>query len=273
MIYGLDSGPTVSVRGTRRAGSLISISISSLSSLSSCDSAADDDVLNHLYAEKAPSSVIRRRQKKDINEGVVSVCVTIALSVVSQNVHTGPAQCGAGARGRAAPTRGLARSAGELDDLAGTCAPSILGLTFHDEAPSFAAVHNRYNEFKRGRTDLTDYRREGRPSTATTEDSISAVWLMSLWCLVKHAFTCHGSRSLSPHHRRRSLTVSDQHRSWTVKILDPQPEVITLGEGVRRQWDNEIQSQHNGYNVFMYSVAGSLSPVSSHTASIVSPVY
>ncbi|GBP27602.1 Putative uncharacterized protein FLJ37770 [Eumeta japonica] len=53
-----------------------------------------------------------------------------------------------------------------------------LRLSFHDEAPSLATVYNRFNEFKRGRTDLTDDLREGRLSTATTEDNISAVRLM-----------------------------------------------------------------------------------------------
>ncbi|GBP91259.1 hypothetical protein EVAR_66953_1 [Eumeta japonica] len=37
---------------------------------------------------------------------------------------------------------------------------------------------NWFNEFKRGRTNLDDNVREGRPSTATTEDNISVVWLM-----------------------------------------------------------------------------------------------
>lgn len=50
-----------------------------------------------------------------------------------------------------------------------------LRLAFHDEAPSRATVYNWFNEFKRGRTNLTDALREGRPSTATTEDNISVV--------------------------------------------------------------------------------------------------
>lgn len=50
-----------------------------------------------------------------------------------------------------------------------------LRLAFHDEAPSRATVYNWFNEFKRGRTNLTDDLREGRPSTATTEDNISVV--------------------------------------------------------------------------------------------------
>lgn len=50
-----------------------------------------------------------------------------------------------------------------------------LRLAFHDEAPSRATVYNWFNEFKRGRTNLTDDVREGRPSTATTEDNISVV--------------------------------------------------------------------------------------------------
>lgn len=48
-------------------------------------------------------------------------------------------------------------------------------LDFHDEAPSRATVYNWFNEFKRGRTNLTDDLREGRPSTATTEDNIRVV--------------------------------------------------------------------------------------------------
>ncbi|GBP29222.1 Putative uncharacterized protein FLJ37770 [Eumeta japonica] len=55
-----------------------------------------------------------------------------------------------------------------------------LWLAFHDEAPPLAAVCNWFNEFKRGRTNLTDDLREGRPSTATTENDISAVRLMAL---------------------------------------------------------------------------------------------
>ncbi|GBP58972.1 hypothetical protein EVAR_97347_1 [Eumeta japonica] len=35
-----------------------------------------------------------------------------------------------------------------------------------------------FNEFKRGRTDLTEDLREGRPSTATTDDNVSALRLM-----------------------------------------------------------------------------------------------
>ncbi|GBP11279.1 Spermine oxidase [Eumeta japonica] len=41
-------------------------------------------------------------------------------------------------------------------------------LALHDESWSLAAVYNWFNEFKRGRTNLTDDLREGRPSTATT---------------------------------------------------------------------------------------------------------
>lgn len=50
-----------------------------------------------------------------------------------------------------------------------------LRLAFQDEAPSRATVYNWFNELKRGRTNITDDLREGRPSTATTEDKISAV--------------------------------------------------------------------------------------------------
>ncbi|GBP89129.1 hypothetical protein EVAR_67925_1 [Eumeta japonica] len=46
-----------------------------------------------------------------------------------------------------------------------------LRLTFHDEAPSLDTVYNRLKEFRRGRANLTDDLREGRPPTATTEDS------------------------------------------------------------------------------------------------------
>ncbi|GBP51619.1 hypothetical protein EVAR_96215_1 [Eumeta japonica] len=48
--------------------------------------------------------------------------------------------------------------------------PRLSGeVTFHDESPFLATVSNRFNEFKRGRTNLTDDLREGRPSRATTE--------------------------------------------------------------------------------------------------------
>ncbi|CAK1603195.1 unnamed protein product [Parnassius mnemosyne] len=50
-----------------------------------------------------------------------------------------------------------------------------LRLAIHDEAPSRATVYNWFNEFKRGYSNLTDDLREGRPSTATTEDNISVV--------------------------------------------------------------------------------------------------
>lgn len=53
-----------------------------------------------------------------------------------------------------------------------------LRLAFHDEAPSRATIYNWFNEFKRGRTNLTDDLREGRPSTATTENNISVVQRM-----------------------------------------------------------------------------------------------
>lgn len=53
-----------------------------------------------------------------------------------------------------------------------------LQLAFHDEAPSRATVYNWFNELKRGRTNLHDALREGRPSTAKTEDNISVVRCM-----------------------------------------------------------------------------------------------
>ncbi|GBP30337.1 Tyrosine-protein phosphatase non-receptor type 7 [Eumeta japonica] len=53
-----------------------------------------------------------------------------------------------------------------------------LRLAFHDEIPSHATVYNSFNDFKRDPTNLTDNLHEGRPSTATTEDNISAVQLM-----------------------------------------------------------------------------------------------
>ncbi|GBP37906.1 Putative uncharacterized protein FLJ37770 [Eumeta japonica] len=43
---------------------------------------------------------------------------------------------------------------------------------------SLATVYNWFNEFKRGRTNLTDDLRQGRPFMATIEDNISAVRLM-----------------------------------------------------------------------------------------------
>ncbi|GBP15979.1 hypothetical protein EVAR_12558_1 [Eumeta japonica] len=52
-----------------------------------------------------------------------------------------------------------------------------LRLAFYNEAPSFATFYNRLNEFKPGRTNLTEYLREGRPSMETTEH-ISAVRLL-----------------------------------------------------------------------------------------------
>ncbi|GBP69797.1 hypothetical protein EVAR_51960_1 [Eumeta japonica] len=44
-----------------------------------------------------------------------------------------------------------------------------LHLAVHDEVPSLASVDNWFNEFKRGRTNLTDDLRERRPSTAPPE--------------------------------------------------------------------------------------------------------
>ncbi|GBP51028.1 hypothetical protein EVAR_37186_1 [Eumeta japonica] len=51
-------------------------------------------------------------------------------------------------------------------------------LAFHDETSSLTTVYNWFNEFQRGHTNLIDDVRERRPSTATPEDNISAVWLM-----------------------------------------------------------------------------------------------
>ncbi|GBP56894.1 Putative uncharacterized protein FLJ37770 [Eumeta japonica] len=49
---------------------------------------------------------------------------------------------------------------------------------FHDKAPFLTTAYNCLNEFKFGHTNLTDDLRAGRPSTAATEDDISAVRLM-----------------------------------------------------------------------------------------------
>ncbi|GBP78695.1 hypothetical protein EVAR_90563_1 [Eumeta japonica] len=51
-------------------------------------------------------------------------------------------------------------------------------VTFHDEPLSLAAIHNWFNEFKRGCSRLTDDLYEGRLSSAMTEDNISTVQLM-----------------------------------------------------------------------------------------------
>lgn len=53
-----------------------------------------------------------------------------------------------------------------------------LKLSFDDAAPSLATVYNWFGEFKRNRTQLSDDIREGRPSTAVTEENINAVRLM-----------------------------------------------------------------------------------------------
>ncbi|GBP37737.1 hypothetical protein EVAR_29938_1 [Eumeta japonica] len=53
-----------------------------------------------------------------------------------------------------------------------------LRLVFSDLSPSLGSVYTWFNEFKRGLTNLTDDLREGRPSTAMTEDNIGAVRLM-----------------------------------------------------------------------------------------------
>ncbi|GBP55844.1 Putative uncharacterized protein FLJ37770 [Eumeta japonica] len=52
-----------------------------------------------------------------------------------------------------------------------------LRLAFYDETPSLAAVYTWFNEFQRGRANLTDDLRDGR-STVMTEDNISAVRLV-----------------------------------------------------------------------------------------------
>ncbi|GBP89200.1 hypothetical protein EVAR_60379_1 [Eumeta japonica] len=52
-----------------------------------------------------------------------------------------------------------------------------LRLAFYDDTPSPATIYNWFDEFKRGRSDLTGDLREGRPSAAT-EDGISAVRLV-----------------------------------------------------------------------------------------------
>ncbi|GBP98054.1 hypothetical protein EVAR_69685_1 [Eumeta japonica] len=54
----------------------------------------------------------------------------------------------------------------------------MLNLFLHVEAPFLVTVCNRFNHFKRSRTNPTDDVREGRPSTATTEDDISSVRFM-----------------------------------------------------------------------------------------------
>ncbi|GBP29604.1 hypothetical protein EVAR_79153_1 [Eumeta japonica] len=51
-------------------------------------------------------------------------------------------------------------------------------LTFNDEAPSLATDNNWFNDFKRGRTNLTDDQCKGRPSMVTTEDNVGAARLM-----------------------------------------------------------------------------------------------
>ncbi|GBP78133.1 hypothetical protein EVAR_59927_1 [Eumeta japonica] len=55
---------------------------------------------------------------------------------------------------------------------------SKLGLAFRDEGPLLATVYNRFKEFKRDCTNLTDDLREGHRSTAATDDYVSAVRLM-----------------------------------------------------------------------------------------------
>ncbi|GBP37983.1 hypothetical protein EVAR_84970_1 [Eumeta japonica] len=45
-------------------------------------------------------------------------------------------------------------------------------LAFYYEVPSLGTVYDWFNEFKRGRINLTDDLREGCPSAATTEDVV-----------------------------------------------------------------------------------------------------
>ncbi|GBP90371.1 hypothetical protein EVAR_49100_1 [Eumeta japonica] len=47
-----------------------------------------------------------------------------------------------------------------------------LRLAFHDEASYFATVYNGFNEFKRGRTNLTDDLREGPTATTKTASAL-----------------------------------------------------------------------------------------------------
>ncbi|GBP34576.1 hypothetical protein EVAR_85296_1 [Eumeta japonica] len=51
-------------------------------------------------------------------------------------------------------------------------------LAFHDETSSLATFCTWFNQFKRGRTNLTDDLPEERPSMATAENNFSAVQLM-----------------------------------------------------------------------------------------------
>ncbi|GBP49303.1 hypothetical protein EVAR_102246_1 [Eumeta japonica] len=84
----------------------------------------------------------------------------------------------------------FAHSCGEAPSPS-NCGCSVLekidstSVAFHDETPSVVTVYNWFNELKvvtlnslNHDTDLTDGLREGRSSTATTDDEIIAVWLM-----------------------------------------------------------------------------------------------
>ncbi|GBP86297.1 hypothetical protein EVAR_62311_1 [Eumeta japonica] len=84
-----------------------------------------------------------------------------------------------------------------------------LRLAFHDESPSLAIVYNSFNDRKRGRSNLTDDLREGRPSTATTEDKISAV------CLDKLRHRCmHRSLSTKLSTRAQRRLEADKGRCY-----------------------------------------------------------
>ena len=50
-----------------------------------------------------------------------------------------------------------------------------LTSTFGDEAPSFATVKRRYNDFTHGRHSLTDEIREGRPKSVVIQENIDVV--------------------------------------------------------------------------------------------------
>jgi len=50
-----------------------------------------------------------------------------------------------------------------------------LNSVFGDEAPSQRTVYEWYANFKRGRVELCDESREGRPATAVTPENIDAV--------------------------------------------------------------------------------------------------
>src|SRR5436190_13198683 len=50
-----------------------------------------------------------------------------------------------------------------------------LNSVFGDEAPSQRTIYEWYADFKRGRVELCDESREGRPATAVTPENIDAV--------------------------------------------------------------------------------------------------